>query len=462
MRRVSRALLWKRVALMTGLAIALSLSASTPATAADNPDNQGGLWYYNAFAVAAANMAGADGSGVKIAVIDSLINTQWPALKGADITIHEPSYCASDTDANTMVAATSTKYSNAHHGTDMTSVIVGNGTGPDGQKGPLGVAPKAHILYYATEYGNSDDPLSADECPAEGVAGDTGDVGHPKAFAAALNQAVADGADIITYAGTVAPITTEVTDAIAAAERAGVVILSARPNSLGLVAGSTDISGLNGLVTVQAMDAAGYIQGASSIADPATDVVGPGVDILGSIPDFSTTGLTSGTSPATNILGGFLADLKSKYPRATGNQLIQSLLRNTGAGQHELTKDPKNLSGYGVASLRQMLKVDPTTYPDVNPLLTTDAGSTPSYQQVTGRTAPPAAAAATSAATAAPSPASSSDGSARSSGGLSGLTTALIIGGILVVLVVVAAIVLVVVLSRRSSRRRPPEDLTRE
>jgi Subtilase family len=438
-----------------GLVGTLSLSAGTTASAA-GADNQGGLWYYNAYAVADANAAGADGSGVKIAVIDTQIDTQWPALKGADITIHEPSYCASETDPNTMVAATSTKYSSAHHGTDMTSVIVGNGTGPNGQKGPLGVAPKAHVLYYATTYDNSDDPLSAGECPAPGVSGDTGEVGVSTAFAAALNQAVVDGADIVTYAGTLGTITPAVSDAVAAAERAGVVILSARPNSRGLVAGSTDVSGLNGLVTVQAMDAAEALESDSSVADPATDVVGPGVDILGSIPDFSTTGLTSGTSPATNILGGFLADLKSKYPKATGKQLIQSLLRNTGAGQHELTKDPKNFSGYGVASLRQMLKVDPTTYPDVNPLLTTDAAATPSYQQVTGQTAPPATPTATPVATAAPSSNPSAASSSSTNGGLSTLALALTIGGIVVVLLILAAIIVLVVFTRRSQRQRPP------
>jgi Subtilase family len=435
--------------LLVALAIAVTVFAGAPASAADAPDNQGGLWYYNAFAVADANAVGADGAGVKIAVIDGLIDPQWPALKGADITIHEPSYCASETDPNTMVAATSTQYKSAYHGTSMTSLLLGNGAGPGDQKGPLGVAPKAHILYYAVNYQDADNPLNESLCPAKGVAGDTGAVGIPQAFAAALNQAVKDGATIVDYAAGFDRITPEVTDAVAAAERAGVIILAARPNTLKPVAGTTDVSGLNGLVTVQAMDANGNIQGQSSVADPATDVVGPGVDVLGPFPDFATAGLTTGTSPATNILGGFLADLKSKYPQATGNQLIQSLLRNTGDGQHELTRDSRNLSGYGVASLRQMLKVDPTTYPDVNPLLTTDAAAVPSYQQVTGHTAPPATAAATPKA----SPSPSANGPANSSSGLSALTTALIIGGIVVVLLIVAAIiVLIVVLARRSRR----------
>jgi Subtilase family len=445
--------------LLFAMAIAVTVSVGTPASAADAPDNQGGLWYYNAYAVAAANAAGADGAGVKIAVIDGLIDPQWPALKGADITVHEPSYCASETDPNSMVAATSTQYNSAYHGTSMTSLLLGNGTGPGDQTGPLGVAPKAHILYYAVNYQDADNPLNESLCPAKGVAGDTGKVGIPQAFAAALNQAVKDGANIVDYASGFDSITPEVSDAVAAAERAGVIILAARPNSLNPVAGSTDVSGLNGLVTVQAMDANGNLQGQSSVADSATDVVGPGVDILGPFPDFATAGLTTGTSPATNILGGFLADLKSKYPQATGNQLIQSLLRNTGDGQHELTRDSRNLSGYGVASLRQMVKVDPTTYPDLNPLLTADAATIPSYQQVTGQAAP-STPAASSVPTGTTTPSSLPDAasSAESTGGVSGLAIALIIGGIVVVLLIVAAIiVLVVVLSRRSRRTRPPE-----
>jgi subtilisin family serine protease len=109
--------------------------------------------------------------------------------------------------------------------------------------------------------------------------------------------------------------------------------------------------------------------------DRDVDVAAPGVGILnqGTAEEgWAGQILGNGTSFATPIVAGFLAVTAQKYPDATSNQLIQSLIHNTGVDDHELTYDSAQLYGYGVVSLTHLLRVDPTTYPDVNPLLEPD------------------------------------------------------------------------------------------
>jgi len=76
---------------------------------------------------------------------------------------------------------------------------------------------------------------------------------------------------------------------------------------------------------------------------------------------------------ATPIVAGMLALVASKYPDATGNQLLHSLIANTGSEEHEVRHD--SVYGYGIPNLTRMLAVDPTGYPDVNPL----ASDTPAW-----------------------------------------------------------------------------------
>jgi subtilisin family serine protease len=148
---------------------------------------------------------------------------------------------------------------------------------------------------------------------------------------------------------------------------------------------------LNGGVSVQAIDSTAAIlthevllsdERAPNL-DPHVDVAAPGVDILiqgkpgGTWRDQQ---LIDGTSLATPIVSGFLAVTAQKYPEATSNQLLQSLIHNTGGDDHELYYDPNQMLGYGVASLTHLLRVDPTAYPDENPLFVPDGE--PSAEEV--------------------------------------------------------------------------------
>jgi len=72
---------------------------------------------------------------------------------------------------------------------------------------------------------------------------------------------------------------------------------------------------------------------------------------------------------ATPIVSGFLALVAQKYPDATGNQLLQTLIHNTGADDHKLVLDATGAIGYGFVSATRMLRVDPSQYSDENPLI---------------------------------------------------------------------------------------------
>lgn len=413
-----------RAAAAFGIALStLALGVPTAATAAGADDK--GLWYYQDYGVSDAAAAGFTGKGVTVAVIDGLVNSTVPALSGANLEVRADSFCAERDDNTVAVPAESKNFVDSAHGTDMVSFIAGNGDGVDSRT-PAGVAPGAKVLYYAISYETS---TGTQGCPM--VGGGERNVLDGEAFgmASAIDEAIDAGARIISISVSNSFAPPELTAAVARAVHEGVVIVAARPNDTAPTR-ARDIWGMNGVVTVQAMTPDGTIQASSAVADAAIDVVGPGVDVLALGNDFSRYTLSSGTSNATSITAGYLAVVASKYPDATGSQLIQSLIRNTGTEDHELSRDPKNYAGYGAVSLRHMLAVDPTAYEDANPLVTNDGS--PSPEQI----ADPTAAGPTT------------DPNGTASGGGSAIPVVpIVIGGV----VVAAGVVTAIILARRRS-----------
>ena len=401
--------------------LALSIGGMSPASADQTTD---GLWYFNAFHVQAAHDAGFTGAGVTIAVIDDQLYPGLPEFAGADI---EPQAATGCKDSNGGVIPTTTADYAAHHGTGVTSLIVGSGVGYSGGRGVKGVAPKAKILFYSNGAGSADVTVHTTTCESH----------DGSAIATSINQAVAAGAQIISISqgGGDDP---QLAAAVAAAVRAGVVIVAGLSNTLVKEFGEYPAES-NGVVGVQAIDSAGNIQtsdGAPNV-NPLTDVAAPGVGILqqGGVAShtWEPQSDVAGTSLATPVVAGFLALVKQKYPAATGNQLIQTLIHNTGAVDHTLQRD--NSIGYGVVSVTRMLKVDPATYPDVNPLISTTAGQSPTAQQITGKP------------TATPSPSPSAASPAPSS------LVPVLVGGGIILLILIMAIVLVIVFATRRAKR---------
>ena len=420
----------RRVAAFVATVGVLALTLGAPSTAsADQTSDE--LWYFTAFHVQEAHDAGVTGAGVTIAVIDSQLYPGLPEFVGADIVPQRALGCK-DLQGDS-IPTTSSDFA-AWHGTNVAALIVGSGMGYRSARGVQGVAPKASVLFFSIGSGSAE--VNGQKTTCESFDGDPA--------AKAIVAAVAAGAQIISISagGGDSP---ELAAAVAGALRQGVVIVGALSNKL-TETDSEYPAKSNGVVGVQAIDSAGNIQttdGAPNV-NPATKVAGPGLGILlqGGFTDrtWESQSTVGGTSSATPVVAGFLALVKQKYPKATGNQLIQTLIHNTGTTDHPLTRDAANLFGYGVVSVTHMLKVDPTTYPDVNPLVSTAAGASPTAQQIAGKP------------TASPSP-SASAGSGGSSAAPPSWLMPVLVGGGIILLLVILAIVLVIVFATRRARR---------
>jgi subtilisin family serine protease len=259
----------------------------------------------------------------------------------------------------------------AAHGTSIVVDIVGSGKGTaPGGVGVAGVAPGATVRTYAVE--DSTSTVSAVNCSGadEGLA-----VAH------AIEAAAADGARIISTSlgGTDSPVLRAAVEQVV---REGVVVVAAAGDGP-LDPAIRYPAAYRGVVAVAAVDRDDEPwTGNVAIGRNAFVISAPGVDIpTGSFEKgrWSSEVVYTGTSEAAPLVAGSLALVAAKYPGATGNQLIQSLIHNP-AGDRDFGFD--TAVGYGVVSPLKMLQTDPRQYPDVNPLLdpTATAGPEPSAQ----------------------------------------------------------------------------------
>ncbi len=396
------------------LALALALVPTVSATA----DTTDGNWWYDYYQVGQAHAEGWTGKGVKITVIDTAINPDLPVFAGADLTVDKTAYCSG-------AAVTSTADQGAVHGTSVTAFLIGNGSGAGAVRG---IVPDASVTFEG--YGNS------------GCSG--GDSKTPGSLGQALQAAIDSGSDIITTSVGFDAMSERDTAVLAEALSKGIVVLAAVANRGD---DPTDMPAeANGVVSVNAIDQDKKIQsydGVTTVNNQVTVVAaGVGITMVG---DYETgswddTYRANGSSMATPIVAGMLAALKQKYPKATGNQLIQSLIHNTTPEEHELLRDTTTGYGYGPASLTHLLAVDPSKYPDANPLVDKSYGE-PTAEQIAGKTSS--------------SPEPTAPPRSNGSGAAGGSSAAaapigLFIGiGVGVLVIVAIVVILIVVLSRR-------------
>ncbi|WP_309134933.1 S8/S53 family peptidase [Cellulomonas sp.] len=349
---------------LAALALTGLLVAATPA-AASSAD---GTWWYSGMGVAEANAAGATGAGVTVAVIDAGINPDLPMFAGADLHVHEPSFCFDVMTGTPYPAARTDITQAAAHGSNVAGFVVGTGQGFDGATSQRGVAPEARLLFYSV--GDLEKPCLATYSPVEG---------SPDAMALAVRQAVDDGADIITTSITGSmSVDPDVQAAIAWAQTEGTIVISAlsqdeAENDTALYSGD-DLAKLNGVVAVEACDAdLRPITGrdGAQMEHEKITVCAPGVDVLVQgderAGDWRPVRTGSGTSYAAPTVAGALAAVWSAWPDATANQILQTLVHDTGSEEHELNYTAD--LGYGLVGLRHMLREDPARFPDENPLV---------------------------------------------------------------------------------------------
>ena len=423
---------------------ALGAVVLAPASVASAAPADDGFWYFDVFNIQDAHDAGLTGDGVTIAVLDSQINLEVPTLEGADIQVQD-SACW-DTSGE-LISPTSTELT-AEHGTNVVSYLVGSGAGYPGQTGVKGVVPDATIIYTMVGRDTADGLICESESGTD----------IPDAKAKGVYAAIDAGADIISVS-LGGGVDASFLVAVALAIHEGIVVISSVSNDLMAAGSQGNFPGNgNGVIGVQSIDANAVIQGSSeedfdSVANASTDVVGPGVNVVwqgGST--WEEQRYATGTSIATPIVAGFLGLVAQKYPDATGNQLIQTLLLNTGGEDHELNYDTEY--GYGAASATHMLRNDPTGYDDVNLAISDDPNDAPSAAMIAN---PPTleeylAGSETGTAADGADDGDTDGGQAGPDEPSEGLPVLPIILGAVALLVVIGLIILIVVMTSRRSR----------
>ena len=335
-----------RVARVVGVGVSCvalavgALVASPAAVAADPITHQDYVDYYH---LDSARAKGITGKGVIIALIDAPVDTSDPELAGA--TIIDKSRC-------TIEASMDSRY----HANGMAAVLVSQN---------YGVAPDATLYVYQMSIRK--DP-SAGTCLQNGHKQDT--------YATLINQAIDDGAQIISISQDSVDHSENLKWAIARAMSQGVIIV----NSAGNNARDDNTSQLgwwSGVVGVSAIGTDGKFTSYSSWGNGVTTAaVGGPIKVR----DFDTgaDATTTGTSNSAALVSGFLALARAKWPNATPNQILQVLVA-TG-----LNPDKKwnKYTGYGAIDPGKMANTDPSQYPDENPLAQKEGGSSPTVEEV--------------------------------------------------------------------------------
>jgi len=310
--------------------------ATDPITAADQS-------YFAYYHLDQARAKGYTGKGVTIALIDGEVDTSAPELAGTTVIDKTP--CTVTSSANSK-----------SHGTAMASLLVSK---------EYGVAPDATLLAYRTTFPKDGDKA---ESNCQGHHGNS--LYEPEWL---INQAITDGAQIISISSSSRDTSGAVKWAIARANALGVIVVSPAGNDNEEETLHT-YGKWSGVVSVSAIDTSGKRAEYSSWGKGVT-VAAVGGPIVAHNYETDTNISTQGTSNATPLVAGFLALAKQKWSNATSNQLLQLLTKTALNNEGQWNK----YTGYGVAAIGPMLNTDPSQYPDENPLMDkgyTDLGPT--------------------------------------------------------------------------------------
>ena len=336
--RAARALVTAASAL--ALAAGALTLAPAPAHAADPITTQEYVSYYG---FDAAREKGYTGKGITIALIDTPVDLSDPELAGANIV--DKSRCTLDASQTS-----------SPHGNQMAAILVS-------QK--YGVAPDATLYTYQTA---TDGAASSGSCKQGANTLDS--------MANLINQAIDDGAQIISISLSNNENSSELKWAITRAINEGVIIVSSSGNEA-IYDDFSHLGRWSGVVGVTAINTDGTFASYSSWGNGVvTAAVGGPVTIRDANTGELTT--TSGTSNATALVSGMLALARQKWPEATTNQILQSLVRSGLNPNHEWNQ----YTGYGAIDGGGLVIDDPSQYPDENPILNKPGGSEPTADEV--------------------------------------------------------------------------------
>lgn len=258
------------------------------------------------------------GQGVTVGVLDTGADPGVPDLTGTVIV--GPDYTAGADPAG---------YQPPHlHGTYISSLIAGHGSGPGRSQGIIGVAPAAKVLSVRVILDDSEPGLfEYNENPA-----------YSNAIGNGIRYAVSHGVSVINMSlGTPQP-TRDLREAVAYAISRGVVVVAAAGNSGSADGGFTPYdypASFTGVIAVAAVGSSGQ-RASFSDRNASVEISAPGVSVLGAGPGGSYLS-GDGTSPASAFVAGVAALIKSRYPGlppALVEQAIITTARNKPAAAY--------------------------------------------------------------------------------------------------------------------------------
>ncbi|MEU6846156.1 S8 family serine peptidase [Streptomyces sp. NPDC046716] len=269
-------------------------------------------WEMGAMSVPQAQKV-SQGAGITVAVLDTGIQTDHPALHGRA------------TEGPNIVSGDKTSASYGEHGTAMASNV-------------LSVAPQAKVLGIRVL---SDDNAGSEDTLTTGI-----------------RYAAEHGADVISISlgmeGISASFDSELDAAVQYALAKGIPVVNGAGND-----GDTENmdentvafpSGDPGVVTVAAADSKGRRVSFSTVHN-YVDVSAPGADVTAAKIGTKGTELIDGTSPATALTAGVVALIRSKHPKLAPYQITQAL--ESTASTRQRGYNPQ--TGYGMVDAQAAL-----------------------------------------------------------------------------------------------------------
>ena len=322
------------------LAVGALVASPGAAVAADPITHQDYVDYYH---LDSARAKGITGKGVIIALIDGPVELSDPELAGA--TIVDKSRC-------TIEAPMASRY----HASGLAAVLVSQN---------YGVAPDATLYTYQV---TNKDTVSTGTCG-------TG-ASRLNSFDKLINQAIDDGAQIISISQGSSSHDENLKWAIARAMSQGVIIVNSAGNNA-RDDNNSQMGWWSGVVGVSAIGTDGKFTSYSSWGNGVTTAA-VGGPIKARDFDTGADATTTGTSNSAALVSGFLALARAKWPNATPNQLLQLLVNTTQNPDGKWDK----YTGYGAIDPGKMANTDPSQYPDENPLAQKEGGSSPTVEEV--------------------------------------------------------------------------------
>jgi len=338
---------WAKSVGVLASALALSLGASlapvAPAYAADPPVTADKQNYYKYYNLKSIHDQGITGKGVTIAVLDGAVNTNIPELKGANIQDRMP--CIKDSAPENMA-----------HGTTVAQILVS----PE-----FGVAPDATLYTYTL-------PLHGDASNCT-LSGWTGEAVNDTPLL--IEQAINDGADIITISSNFDDDSIDLRWAMARALAEDVIVVAAMGNE-------TTENPDDALARWRGICGIGATMPNGTLTEYTNWGNGLLTTALGTVltRDVSTGRVeeADGTSFATPIIAGFLALGRQHFDEdVSPEQMLQALAATgkSGRGWNKYT-------GYGPVDPIAFLRSDPSQYANENPCVPQVYSSLPSWDDV--------------------------------------------------------------------------------